>query len=89
MKADTELQNAIEEATEEIRHPIKTDFQSKVSNGKVHFPCDFCGKYSDHEDMKHLIQGAAAGICNECIDLCVEIIQEERAKPFYDLRYAP
>lgn len=77
------------DTVEEVRHPVRTDFQSKVSNGKVHFPCDFCGKYDDHEDVKFLIKGPAVGICDECVNLCVEIISEERDKIFYDLRYAP
>jgi ClpX C4-type zinc finger len=78
-----------EHGTEEVRQPVKTDLKGKISSGKVHFPCDFCGKYDDHEDVEHLIQGPAAGICNECIDTCVEIIAEKKAEPFYDLRNAP
>ena len=40
--------------------------------------CSFCGK-SQHE-VKKLIAGPSVFICDECIDLCTEIIQEEIAK---------
>lgn len=39
--------------------------------------CSFCGK-SQHE-VKKLIAGPAVFICNECVDLCTEIIEEESA----------
>jgi len=38
--------------------------------------CSFCGK-SQHEVLK-LIAGPAVQICDECTDLCVDIITEER-----------
>ncbi|NBP00023.1 MAG: ATP-dependent Clp protease ATP-binding subunit ClpX [Proteobacteria bacterium] len=38
--------------------------------------CDFCGKSKD--DVEKLIVGENAGICNECIDLCVEILKDEK-----------
>ena len=37
--------------------------------------CSFCGK-SQHE-VKKLIAGPSVFVCNECIDLCNEIIREE------------
>src|SRR5262245_28302373 len=37
--------------------------------------CSFCGK-SQHEVHK-LIAGPAAYICDECVDLCVDIVDEE------------
>ena len=40
--------------------------------------CSFCGK-SQHE-VKKLIAGPSVFICDECIDLCTDIIQEEVAK---------
>lgn len=73
-----------EQATQESR-PMRT----KIANGKVHFPCDFCGKYDDHPDVLVLLKGPEVGICSECIDLCTEIVAEKRAEPFYDLRHAP
>ena len=37
--------------------------------------CSFCGK-NQHE-VKKLIAGPNVFICDECVDLCIEIIQEE------------
>lgn len=39
------------------------------------FNCSFCGK-SQHE-VKKLIAGPSVFICNECVDLCNEILAEE------------
>ena len=40
--------------------------------------CSFCGK-SQHE-VKKLIAGPSVFICDECIDLCTDIIREEAGK---------
>ena len=37
--------------------------------------CSFCGK-SQH-DVKKLIAGPSVFVCDECVDLCIEIIREE------------
>jgi hypothetical protein len=37
--------------------------------------CSFCGKIS--EQVKKLIAGPGVYICNECVDLCNEILEEE------------
>ena len=37
--------------------------------------CSFCGK--DSSQVKRIIAGPNAYICNECVDLCKEIIKEE------------
>ena len=39
--------------------------------------CSFCGK--SQEAVKRLIAGPTAYICDECIDLCNDIILEEGA----------
>lgn len=39
--------------------------------------CSFCYK-TDMEVFK-MIAGVRVFICNECVDLCVDIIREERA----------
>src|SRR3954452_18063646 len=50
--------------------------------------CSFCGK-SQRQDKK-LIAGPGVYICDECIDLCKEIIDEElTAPPSFDLEYLP
>ncbi len=46
--------------------------------------CSFCGKSQDQ--VRKLIAGPnGAYICDECVDICVEIIEEE----FDDMDYAP
>src|SRR5687767_9328045 len=37
--------------------------------------CSFCGKHQ--KTVKKLIAGPGVYICDECIDLCVQIIEEE------------
>ena len=41
----------------------------------VPLKCSFCGK--GQEEVKKLIAGPSVFICNECVDLCNEIIAEE------------
>jgi hypothetical protein len=43
-------------------------------NGEIH--CDFCGKCQC--DVKKLVAGPRVFICDECIELCVEVIKEEK-----------
>ena len=40
--------------------------------------CSFCGK--DQSEVRKLIAGPQAYICNNCIDLCTDIIKEDNAK---------
>jgi ATP-dependent Clp protease ATP-binding subunit ClpX len=40
--------------------------------------CSFCGK--NQKEVKKLIAGPAVYICDECIQLCSEIIEEESEK---------
>ena len=44
--------------------------------------CSFCGK-SQHE-VKKLIAGPTVYICDECVDLCTDIIREEHRTSFAD-----
>lgn len=37
--------------------------------------CSFCGKTEDN--VKRLIEGPGAYICNECVDLCVELFKDD------------
>jgi ATP-dependent Clp protease ATP-binding subunit ClpX len=54
-----------------------SDSNTPNSSDKVLY-CSFCGK-SQHE-VRKLIAGPSVFICDECIDLCTDIIQEEIAK---------
>src|SRR5690625_1440603 len=47
---------------------------SGEDNGKLLY-CSFCGK-SQHE-VRKLIAGPSVFICDECVDLCNDIIREE------------
>jgi len=44
--------------------------------------CDFCGK--SKEDVEKLIVGDQAAICNDCITLCVDILDDEKFKKVSD-----
>lgn len=49
--------------------------QSKSQNDEKTLYCSFCGK-SQHE-VRKLIAGPSVYICDECVDLCNDIIREE------------
>ena len=49
----------------------------KSSSGEKLLYCSFCGK-SQHE-VRKLIAGPSVFICDECIELCNDIIREETA----------
>ena len=49
--------------------------EKKGSSSEKNLYCTFCGK-SQHE-VKKLIAGPSVFICDECIDLCNEIIRDE------------
>jgi len=42
---------------------------------KKQLKCSFCGKAQ--EQVKRLVAGPGVYICDECIELCSEIIEEE------------
>lgn len=45
------------------------------TNGNETVRCSFCGK--SQEEVRKIVAGPGVYICNECIDLCKEIIDEE------------
>lgn len=49
----------------------------KYSDEKGQLKCSFCGKAQ--EQVKKLVAGPGVYICDECIELCNEIIEEELA----------
>ena len=51
----------------------------KTPGGSEQLLCSFCGK--SQRQVKKLIAGPGVYICDECIDLCNEIIDEELAAP--------
>lgn len=42
--------------------------------------CDFCGK--SKENVEKLIVGEHSAICNDCVELCVDILKDEKIKKF-------
>jgi len=52
--------------------------EKKSSSGEKLLYCSFCGK-SQHE-VKKLIAGPSVFICDECIDLCNDIIRDEASQ---------
>lgn len=49
-----------------------------MNNKDKLYNCYFCGK--DKNDVAKLIVGDNSAICNECIDLCVNILDKEKIK---------
>ncbi len=47
----------------------------KKRNGQIVLKCSFCGKTQDQ--VRKLIAGPTVYICDECIELCNDIIEEE------------
>ena len=50
--------------------------QKNNSNHK----CDFCGK--SKEEVEKLIVGEGAAICSDCVDLCNDILKDDKVKKF-------
>ncbi|NTW71112.1 MAG: ATP-dependent Clp protease ATP-binding subunit ClpX [Eubacteriaceae bacterium] len=48
---------------------------SKLDDNKQQIRCSFCGK--SQNQVKRMVAGPGVYICNECIELCQEIIEEE------------
>lgn len=59
------------------QHPEARDTGAGAErSGKVR--CSFCGKQS--RQVRYLVQGPGdVNICNECVELCQEIIEEEQS----------
>jgi ATP-dependent Clp protease ATP-binding subunit ClpX len=52
---------------------------ARATDGNEQLLCSFCGK--SQRQVKKLIAGPGVYICDECIDLCNEIIDEELTSP--------
>lgn len=50
----------------------------KFNEDEENLKCSFCGK--DQDQVKKLVAGSGVYICNECIELCSEIVEEESAQ---------
>src|SRR5712672_3445486 len=61
------------------RTEVQGDEVARASEGNEQLLCSFCGK--SQRQVKKLIAGPGVYICDECIDLCNEIIDEELTTP--------
>jgi ATP-dependent Clp protease ATP-binding subunit ClpX len=52
--------------------------QKNYTDEKVMLSCSFCGK--SQNEVKKLVAGPNAYICDECVELCRSIIEEDRQK---------
>jgi len=70
IKAQKELQ----EAVDDLRKLRNQRSRSKGITPEAPF-CSFCGK--GHNEVKKLLAGKEAYICNECVELAKEVFDEE------------
>ena len=61
------------------RAPLRSRKMARASETNEQLLCSFCGK--SQRQVKKLIAGPGVYICDECIDLCNEIIDEELQTP--------
>jgi len=60
----------------------------KYNDEKGHLKCSFCGKTQDQ--VRKLVAGPGVYICDECIELCTEIVEEELGhEEEFDLKEIP
>jgi len=60
----------------------------KFNDEKGQLKCSFCGKTQDQ--VKKLVAGPSVYICDECIELCNEIIEEELSEELeFDIKDIP
>jgi hypothetical protein len=65
---DAEALRAFAAATDRLRDAVPTGLY-----------CSFCGETK--ERVKHLIAGGAVLICDDCVGLCVELIEDREQQP--------
>lgn len=65
------MENEFYQAVEKAK---KYDNLIKMQNMFEVLSCSFCGKKQD--DVKHLVAGVNVYICDKCVALCVEILDE-------------
>jgi len=60
----------------------------KFNDEKGQLKCSFCGK--SQEQVRKLVAGPGVYICDECIELCTEIVEEELGhEEEFDLKDIP
>jgi hypothetical protein len=77
---DTDLRgraDAYEQLAQAARHVAKqleNDDESRELSSEL-ARCAFCGKRA--RDVKKIIAGPTSAICDECVDLCVKVLDDE------------
>jgi len=63
----------IGKAARQVAKQLDNDAQRELSSELAR--CAFCGKRA--RDVRKIITGPTSAICDECVDLCVEILDDE------------
>ncbi len=58
-----------------VQYLLRGDQMFKFNEEKGQLKCSFCGKTQDQ--VRKLVAGPGVYICDECIELCTEIVEEE------------
>lgn len=51
-----------------------------MANNDQTYSCSFCGK--SKEEVEKLIVGDGTAICNDCVELCIDILKEDKVSKF-------
>lgn len=71
-----QTENHDEKAVEEPKAPAREKAKD------AHFFCAFCGK--TQQEVRRLIAGPEVSICNDCIELCVDVMRDEQSAEMND-----
>ena len=64
--------------TDPLERWFEHEASKLVEKGRGNFSCGFCGKRQF--EVEKLIAGPTAYICDECVELCHEIVEEEKTR---------
>ena len=53
-----------------------------MTTNQIYDSCSFCGKHKDQ--VVKLIVGEGVAICNECVDLCQNLLKDDPVKPSHE-----
>jgi len=73
--ADLEEDKALSRVEQEQSSEVRTEKQAEASEKPKEVRCSFCGKKK--EETSKLISGPNVQICNECVEICNEILEDE------------
>jgi hypothetical protein len=70
------IEEAFAERTEAVPESVLDESAIREDERNRHIRCAFCFKPAG--DVKRMIAGPAAYICNECVTLCAQIVEEHQ-----------